>query len=502
MSLFGALFVATMTAGCAALRPVEPPFTAHLKATGEIGECARYFETLDQAVNEAGASDRQARAIPGFPYLRINRFLALFADQKIAGKPAMAAWVDRMLALDRDARKVEIANLPADLRKGLHGPAGETDLQQAVASCGELLRDTDLGTAENIRLLRARANVAPNYSTVKSVFGLYPLTSLFVRLGIANYHRSIKETYRTELARLPVIGHLVRYVPPDAGPQVAEARSIVERAAVDALGIPVLRSREQERLFLAFAPVWEVDVGGDFDRFGTPYWADSQLPAVNPDRPLVYTLLSHTRYRGKTLLQLNYVVWFAERPLQGMIDLFGGRLDGLIWRVTLDRHGVPLIYDSIHNCGCYHMFFPRPELAAKPPQSVFSEPLLAPQPSSALSENHRLVIRVASRTHYIDRIYIDQEKFAEQTVAYNFADYDALRSLPTGGSGHRSLFGPDAIVPGTERGERWLLWPTGVPSPGAMRQWGNHATAFFGRRHFDDPDLLERLFAPANHLPF
>jgi hypothetical protein len=29
-----------------------------------------------------------------------------------------------------------------------------------------------------------------------------------------------------------------------------------------------------------------------------------------------------------------------------------------------------------------------------------------------------------------------------------------------------------------------------------MRQWGRHATAFVGRRHFDEADLLERRFAP------
>jgi hypothetical protein len=27
-----------------------------------------------------------------------------------------------------------------------------------------------------------------------------------------------------------------------------------------------------------------------------------------------------------------------------------------------------------------------------------------------------------------------------------------------------------------------------------MRQWGRHATAFIGRRHFDDPWLVERYF--------
>jgi hypothetical protein len=34
----------------------------------------------------------------------------------------------------------------------------------------------------------------------------------------------------------------------------------------------------------------------------------------------------------------------------------------------------------------------------------------------------------------------------------------------------------------------------GIPHPGEMRQWGHHATAFVGRRHFDDPYLLEDVF--------
>jgi outer membrane translocation and assembly module TamA len=44
----------------------------------------------------------------------------------------------------------------------------------------------------------------------------------------------------------------------------------------------------------------------------------------------------------------------------------------------------------------------------------------------------------------------------------------------------------------TPSGERYLFWPTRVPEPGAMRQWGRHATAFVERRYFDDPDLFEK----------
>ena len=77
-----------------------------------------------------------------------------------------------------------------------------------------------------------------------------------------------------------------------------------------------------------------------------------------------------------------------------------------------------------------------------------------------------------------------------------------VRALPlsaASGGGTRSIYGPDGLVPGSERAERFVFWPMGVPSAGQMRQWGHHATAFVGRRHFDDPRLIDRYFmlAPA-----
>ena len=74
------------------------------------------------------------------------------------------------------------------------------------------------------------------------------------------------------------------------------------------------------------------------------------------------------------------------------------------------------------------------------------------------------------------------------------ADYDQLRSLPAAPQGYRSYFGQHGIVQGSERAERFILWPMGVRSPGAMRAWGHHAVAFVGRRHFDDARLIESLF--------
>jgi hypothetical protein len=56
------------------------------------------------------------------------------------------------------------------------------------------------------------------------------------------------------------------------------------------------------------------------------------------------------------------------------------------------------------------------------------------------------------------------------------------------------MFGQDSIAPGSKRLERFILWPTGVLSPGAMRQWGRYAVAFTGKRHFDDPFFMDKIF--------
>lgn len=49
-------------------------------------------------------------------------------------------------------------------------------------------------------------------------------------------------------------------------------------------------------------------------------------------------------------------------------------------------------------------------------------------------------------------------------------DYERLGSLPyDNDSEAAALFIPDGMVTGTERAERWLLWPMEIQNPGAMQ---------------------------------
>jgi hypothetical protein len=137
------------------------------------------------------------------------------------------------------------------------------------------------------------------------------------------------------------------------------------------------------------------------------------------------------------------------------------------------------------------MFFPTALVKSLPAPPGREEWAFVPAVLPALHAAQRVVVRVASRTHYVTGIRADS---ADGGIAYRLVDDNDLRALPAGEQVTRSAFGPDGIVPGTERGERFLFWPMGIDNAGAMRQWGIHATAFIGRRHFDDADLIERRF--------
>jgi len=453
----------------------------NLPETPPVAECRALFARVDKAVDRAGVRDQGPVRIPGFPYLRADRLLTSFRGE-VDERERFHAWTERLAALDAEARVFELRNLPSAARE----PLGE-DLMARLDSCRARLSMNDLSAEEGKRALRRAAVVPDDYVTWWRVVGLYPVTALFVEHGVEKWHREAHATFAVPLDELPISGTLTRWqASPDAPLSTAQVRDLVEDSE-DMLGIPRPDADAMTRLFETFAPTWEVDVVDDNDRIGRigrPFAGD--VPSVDTDVPTMYRQISYARLDDRVLLQLNYIVWFPARPGD---DIYAGLLDGLVWRVTLGPDGRPLLYDSIHNCGCYHQFFPTPALTLRTdlPKYYFETPLL-PQPAPA---GMSLIVRIAHGTHYIDRVYKNAGEVNAETLAWD--DYNALRSLPSGDA-YRSLFGPYGIVHGSERSERFLLWPMGIRSPGAMRQWGRHAVAFVGRRHFDDPYLISSLF--------
>jgi hypothetical protein len=326
-----------------------------------------------------------------------------------------------------------------------------------------LLRDADLASAESRAAMLAAAKVPdddpPRHALAAAASGWRERT-----LAAFQLERD---------AAVPK----VRYAPPAASalPRNTIA-GLLARATFDPLGHLALSDREVERVAAAYAPTFEVETRADYDRIGWLRWRrGSSMPQVEATEPSVYVHSAYTRYGDQLLLQLVYTVWFPERPPRGRSDPLAGKLDGVVWRVTLAPDGEPVLYDSIHACGCFHAFFPTPRARPRPAPDGEEEWAFVPQRLPRVAPDERPVVTLASGTHELEGVRV--ARGADSLVRYTIRPYDELRSMPRMTGGHASAFGPDGLIAGS-----------------AMRQWGRHATAFAARRHFDDADLLERRF--------
>ncbi len=480
---------------------IAPGFrdTASAHKNNAAGMCRALYDNVDAAIDYAGARDHGARQVKDFPYLRSTRLLASFSHELSDESPQWLVWIDHMADLDAHSRALELRNLPVSVKSRL-----KNDVLGELNSCRNLLIMTDLMYPQQRARLRDAVRVPDDYVNWWQLLGLYPITAPLVGAGIAAWHDKTRDTFAMPLALLPVKGKLLRWI---AATRAADDSSIADerlnvqqvsgilKQSKNPLGIPLPSHAELEQLFATFAPIWEVDAVDENDQIGKIRWEKNE-PTVDIDQPTYYRKISHTRFGEHVLLQLNYIIWFPARP---GTDIYAGKLDGINWRVTLGPDGKPWLYDAIHNCGCYHEFFLSDRLRLrKNLRSTYFEAPLLPQPAPA----QPLVLRIAHHTHYIQRIYQEHGTDVQSPIAIQASslmvaeDYDALRSLPFDG-GYRSLFGNHGLISGTERLERFILWPMGIRSPGAMRQWGRHATAFNGRRHFDDAFLFESLFERA-----
>src|SRR3979490_2977105 len=238
--------------------------------------------------------------------------------------------------------------------------------------CSLLLGDVDLAKPAARAALLEAAQVPDDYSDVSRVLGLYPIARLAFIAGVRRAEEELAAPFHGEPS-VPPGASLIRYAPP-LSPKVERAAvaALLGRAQLDALGYPALSERELARIAAAYAPSFEIAVAADYDRFGELRWRlDSTVPSVDAAQAVVYVHPAYSRYRDgngadRILLQMVYTIWFPERPPSGGVDLLSGALDGVVWRATLAPDGEPIIYDSIHPCGCYHQFFPTPRARPRP----------------------------------------------------------------------------------------------------------------------------------------
>ena len=436
---------ALLAAGCAT--GGSNSLAPHLEsATGDVRECAQWYQALDAEIDAAGVRDAQAARVAGFPHLRVDRTLAALRERAAESEPALRAYGERLAELDFEGRVHEIRNLPT-----LPNEAARTQSVRRAQDCGRRLLQADLASPAGRAALLAAAKV-PGEPALASSTSAEP----WQRRTLAAF--KVKPDASVQR---------VRYAPP-AGPRIPRnvIAGLLGRATFDPLGYLALSAREIERLAATYAPTLEIETRADYDRFGWLRWRRGvPIPQVDAAEPTVYVQAAYTRYGEHLLVQLVYTLWFSERPARDTFELGAGPLDGVVWRVTLAPDGEPILYDSIHACGCFHAFFPTPR--ARPRAGAFV-PQLLPQ----VAEDERPVVTLASATHDIEGVRLSRD--AESLVRYTLRPYDELRSIPRLTGGHASAFGPDGRIAGS-----------------AARQWGRQSD---GRDAFDDGELLERRF--------
>lgn len=469
---------------------------AHQPLVLSVSEsCAQTLSEWQATRNRLGVSDAQVHNLDDLGVFAVNRFLIGLVP-KLDTLGAKEFWLRESWHLAQEQRRIELANL---------WPALPGKERQAIERCAKQTLNEQLAlAAQGVGLDLASQKVPDDYRLWRRIFGLYPLTRLFVLPPL----RAEQSLSRAQFQRaLPPSS--TRWYRPSLTEQrlnPAKISSLLQVArASNPLGLPVLDAAVLQTLMEHYAPGWAIDTRSASDQPGRVNWQTPNRINIDQQQPAMYTLASYTHFQNEILLQLNYFIWFSERPKSGKLDLYGGQLDGLIWRVTLRANGEVLAYDSIHQCGCFHQFFPVDKRLKIKPDTAFQEPLLVHNKDIPDGLRERVIIQLTHSTHSVVGLQSQSFRAAqtdpdsrpasvhESSVPLVLHDYNELRSLSVDGR-RQSLFADDGLIPVSRRLERWLLWPMGIESAGAMRQWGHHATAFVGRRHFDEADLLESLF--------
>jgi len=469
--------------------------------------CLSFYEQVEAKIQLFDAHNAQTLAIPGYPFLHSNRLIASYAP--LITSDTKEFWLDQLLNLGTESLLLETQNLPFEtknqlLQKWQHVDANSETLSSLLEFCGKYTNKNTVYDNKSFQYLVQQSKIPDHYTTWQRAVGIYPIVSYFMAKGISNWHKDSTVALTRVPETILVEGKIYRYTSSEPNKKLnslSAVESILKSASANPLQIPLPSQSEMAALLATYAPIWEIDTLTHNDKVGAIYWSNGDaIPNIDLKQPTVYQLASHVHFYGKTLLQLNYFIWLPQRPCTSGVDFLCGQIDGLIWRVTLKENGEPLLYDSIHSCGCYHSFFPVDDLELLPPKINVDETAFVPIKAPNFQFDKNITVRLSSVSHYLDAVFYSDETTPKlpthKTISYKIKPYNTLRSLMVNDKEYKSLFQSNGLIAGTERKERWFFWPMGIASAGAMRQWGTHATAFVGRRHFDDPCLLENSFLP------
>ncbi|CZF81329.1 hypothetical protein [Grimontia marina] len=467
-SQFFFLLLMTTLAGCATAP--EPVLFSNSEAVCE-SRLSTYFEKVEQERDFKLPYHQDGR----FPHLAFDRFSTSFVDE-LNHPSAQAQWLNYVAQKGKLQLKTALALMPVS-------PAEHKLMMQ----CQERLVKESLDNPRFWNELKNTPQTVPtSYEHWKRVLGAYPVASLVAKGQIEDEQDRIKADFGRTLTQPFRYGEASS---PMAQGEVAKLLS--EASKYSSLNWPLLSDGESEVLLDRFSPLFLVETLSADDIPGALAMNDSINVYIDSRKPTLYRTVTYTRFHGKVLPQLNYVLWFPARTAKSRFDPYAGEFDAVIIRITLGEDGMPLILDSIHQCGCYHMVYAlNPTLRflerddEKPIQNY-----LFPN-----TEGGRFEISLTGKEHMINAIHVMGN--ISPDIELESAELSETLVISDNQGNKHSPFDEFGILNESLRSERWFLWPFGVRSPGAMRQHGQHAIAFIGERHFDDAFILETLLSP------
>ncbi|MGB1258180.1 MAG: hypothetical protein ACPG51_20070, partial [Thiolinea sp.] len=422
---------------------------------------------LDQLAEQHAGTLTDHR-IPGTPWLRNNRFLHSFQQQDL-NQAQLNTLLQRMSQLAIAGLSTESKQIPASQLQ--HWQAThqiKSTPARFIQRCAQQLLRNQLRQPATAASWLKQLTLADSYSSLQRVFGLYPLAAIPFRWGVTREQQTLQQQWgKTQN------DSWTAYAPVNA---IKTGQPAIIRPHRDALNIPILSRQEKQRLFSQHAPTWLINDQSPVNTPGTPERKGNEI-TVDTTKPVTYTHLSFGRWQHQITTQLNYLIWFSERPALHSFDWVAGKHDAVIFRVHLDQAQNILAYDSIHLCGCWYRLFLPQGTQFTADTSYHSEPVIAEHVTAA----RQMQVYISRDTHQI----IDLRpvtSHAANTRHYPLREFTELLQL--------TVFDRQGYVPGSERPERWFFWPMGVRNPGAVRRFGEHAVSFIGKRHFDDPYLL------------
>lgn len=465
------LFVAI--GGCMAPQQQRNPFTGFFKG---YDTCRQQYAEMDARVEAAGVRDAGYWRVPGYPYLRTDRTLATLGSQ-VHGLDDTSEWLRRMRELDQESRAYEAANLGLEELEAIQS-------RDRFLNCGRVLASIELlDDPERFKQLIATVYPRDDYSTWNRFIGFYPL-------------RVPHMLDRLDQQRLGALRRIERARADDAVPRdLWKVRQQADSAhlallpkpdVVNDIGYPGLFVSQWRALAERHAPAFWIE-GARVDEGPSTPVLTPEGAAADPDQATLSYRIGYTLFQGRPVVQLTYVLWFKGAEPGDPVAL-----DGLIWRVTLDASFATLVYESLHVSGSDHRWYSVQPMS--PRQVNGSEPAFI-VPGRA--PDRQVVLHLRSGSHEIVQVRSEAQAAASRIREYELKPYEDLYTLPAPGGGTRSLFGPDGLMAGSRGVDPIGGRYSGIAQPGAIRQLGHHAIAHVGRRHFDDPDLLDQTFEPA-----